>query len=172
MIAAHARNLGSGMALLCLSALAAAAASAPALDRSGAVRVGQRFAELAPRAAWKPMNAGPIGQCDYVEAGLLPTGVAMMVEDGRVVRFDVTDAGVAGPFGIRIGDSEASVRARLPAGYSVEPHHYGSDDGKDLYLTWHDPARGLAVRYETGEGSVTSMYWGSWDAVQLVEGCA
>lgn len=104
------------MALLCLSALAAAAASALALDRSGAVRVGERFAELAPRAAWKPMNAGPIGQCDYVEAGLLPAGVAMMVEDGRVVRFDVTDAGVVGPFGVRIGDSgPACVHACRPA---------------------------------------------------------
>ncbi|MBN6111151.1 hypothetical protein [Xanthomonas bonasiae] len=46
------------------------------------------------------------------------------------------------------------------------------DDGKDRYLTWRDPQHGLAVRYETGEGNVTSMCWGSWDAVQLVEGCA
>lgn len=114
MIAAHARNLGGGMALLCLSALAAAAASALALDRSGAVRVGERFAELAPRAAWKPMNAGPIGQCDYVEAGLLPAGVAMMVEDGRVVRFDVTDAGVVGPSAF--ASATAGQRACTPAG--------------------------------------------------------
>ncbi|UNU13314.1 hypothetical protein [Xanthomonas translucens] len=46
------------------------------------------------------------------------------------------------------------------------------DDGKDIYLTWRDPQPGLAVRYETGEGTVTSMYWGSRDAVQRVEGCA
>ncbi|MBN6100892.1 hypothetical protein JR064_01785 [Xanthomonas sp. CFBP 8703] len=46
------------------------------------------------------------------------------------------------------------------------------DDGKDRYLTWRDPQHGLAVRYDTGEGNVTSMCWGSWDAVQLVEGCA
>ncbi|WP_369975925.1 hypothetical protein [Xanthomonas bundabergensis] len=167
------RRLGGGIALLCASALASAAgaaAPAPALDRSGAVRIGQRFAELAPRAAWQRDNGGPIESCDYVHAGLLPADVAMMVLDGRVARFDVTDAGPAGPFGIRIGDSEATARARLPAGYRVEPHHYGGPD--DHYLTWRDPQGGLAVRYETGEGTVTSMYWGSWDAVQLVEGCA
>ncbi|WP_284567000.1 hypothetical protein [Xanthomonas graminis] len=46
------------------------------------------------------------------------------------------------------------------------------DDGNDLYLTWRDPQHGFAVRYDTGEGNVTSMYWGSWDAVQRLEGCA
>lgn len=163
---------GGGIALLCMSSLAVAAVAGSALDRSGAVRVGQRFSELAPQAAWKPLNAGPIGHCDYVQAGLLPDGVAMMVEDDRVVRFDISDAGPVGPFGIRVGDSEAAARARLPAGYSVQPHKYGRDGGTDLYLTWRDPQGEFALRYETGEGTVTSMYWGSWDAVQLVEGCA
>ena len=170
MSAQRLRSVGGGIALLCMSALAFAAVAPSGLDRSGGVRIGQSFAELEPRAAWKPFNVGPMGSCDFVEAGLLPAGVAMMVEDGRVVRFDVTDPGLAGPFGIRIGDSEAAARARLPAGYSVEPHHYGGPN--DHYLTWRDPQHGLAVRYETGEGNVTSMYWGSWDAVQLVEGCA
>ncbi|MCE4357311.1 hypothetical protein [Xanthomonas hortorum] len=171
MIERRMRSVVGGLALLSASALAVAAA-APALDRSGAVRVGQRFAELAPKAAWKHFNAGPIESCDYVEAGLLPAGVSMMLQDGRVARLDVTDAATVGPFGISIGDSEAAARARLPAGYRVEPHHYGDGDGNDLYLTGRDPQSGFAVRYETGEGSVRSMYWGTWDAVQLVEGCA
>ncbi|MFO3706003.1 hypothetical protein ACI6Q5_13750 [Xanthomonas codiaei] len=165
------RSVVGSFALLCASALATAAA-APALDRSGPVRVGQHFAELAPQAAWKRFNAGPIESCDYVEGGLLPAGISMMLQDGRVVRFDATDAATVGPFGIAIDDSEATARARLPAGYRVEPHHYGGDDGNDLYLTWRDPQSGFAVRYETGEGSVRAMYWGTWDAVQLVEGCA
>ncbi|MFC3564637.1 hypothetical protein ACFSYI_10255 [Xanthomonas dyei] len=172
MIAAQMRTLGGGVALLCMSALAFAAPPAPALDRSGAVRIGQRFSELEPRAHWAPLNAGPLGQCGHVEGGLLPSGVAMMVEADRIVRFDVNDPGAVGPFGIQVGDSEADARARLPAGYSVQPHKYGRDGGNDLYLTWHDPQGGFAVRYETGEGTVTSMYWGRWDAVQLVEGCA
>ncbi|MCC8538129.1 hypothetical protein ACDH70_20925 [Xanthomonas axonopodis pv. poinsettiicola] len=165
------RSVVGGFALLCASALAIAAA-APALDRSGPVRVGQHFAELAPQAAWKRFNAGPIESCDYVEGGLLPTGVSMMLQDGRVARFDVADETTVGPFGIFVGDSEATARAQLPAGHRVEPHHYGNGDGKETYLTWHDPHSGFAVRYEIGEGSVRAMYWGTWDAVQLVEGCA
>ncbi len=172
MIAAQLRTLGGGAALLCMSALALAATPAPELDRSGAVRVGQRFSELQARARWVPLNVGPMGPCGYVEAGLLPDAVSMMVEDDRIVRFDVSDRGAVGPFGIQVGDSEAAARARLPSGYSVQPHKYGRDGGNDLYLTWRDPQGGFAVRYETGEGTVTSMYWGSWDAVQLVEGCA
>ncbi|WP_166765407.1 hypothetical protein [Xanthomonas euroxanthea] len=171
MIERRMRSLVGGVALLSASALAVAAA-VPALDRSGPVRVGQRFAELAPQAAWKRFNVGPVESCDYVEAGLLPAGVSMMLQDGRVVRFDVTDAATVGPFGISVGDSETAARARLPAGYRVEPQHDGDGDGNDLYLTWRDPHSGFAVRYETGEGSVRLMYWGSWDAVQLVEGCA
>lgn len=160
------------MGLLCISALALAAPPASELARSGGVRVGQRFSELEPRAHWALLNAGPLGPCGHVEGGLLPNGVAMMVEDDRIVRFDVADAGPVGPFGVHVGDSEASTRARLPAGYSVQPHKYGGDRGNDHYLTWRDPQGEFAVRYETGEGTVTSMYWGSWDAVQLVEGCA
>jgi hypothetical protein len=46
------------------------------------------------------------------------------------------------------------------------------DGSKALDLTWRDPQHGRAVRYDTGEDNVTSMDWGSWDAVQLVENCA
>jgi hypothetical protein len=143
------RTLGGGAALLCMSALALAAAAALGTSQCGA-----------------------LGPCGYVEAGLLPDAVSMMVEDDRIVRFDVSDPGAVGPFGIRVGDSEAAARARLPSGYRVQPHKYGRDGGNDLYLTWRDPQGELAVRYETGEGTVTSIYWGSWDAVQLVEGGA
>ncbi|MBB3805953.1 hypothetical protein FHT03_000931 [Xanthomonas arboricola] len=138
------------------------------LDHAGSVRIGQEFAGLAPTAAWQRDESLTEG-CDYVREGALPRSVAMMVLDGRIVRFDISAAGAIGPYGIRVGDSEAVVRSRLPAGYSVEPHFYGGRD--DHYLTWRDPRHGLAVRYETGEGHVTSMYWGRWGAVQFVEGC-
>jgi len=167
--AALVRGLGVAL-LLCASASHAGEASAPALDRSGPVHVGQTFAELAARGGWQrdPDIASP--GCFYARAGTLPKGVDMMVLGDRVVRFDVGDKAVAGPFGIRIGDGEAAARGRLPAGYSVDPHAYG--DADDHYLTWRDPQGALAVRYETMRGKVSAMYWGSWDAVQFIEGCA
>ncbi len=168
MNAVAAALLGIGLALF--GTVAQAGDAAAVLDRAGAVRVGQTFAELAPHAAWQREEHSPTEGCEYVRAGTLPPSVAMMVTDGRVVRFDAGAAGTVGPFGVRIGDSEAAARARLPAGYSVEPHAYGGPG--DHYLTWRDPQRGLAVRYETGEGKVTSMYWGNWDAVQCIEGCS
>ncbi|SBV52270.1 hypothetical protein XBLMG947_3064 [Xanthomonas bromi] len=143
------------------------------LGRSaGAVRVGQRFVRLAPQADGQRVDASPIESGDDVEAGLLRAGVPMMLQDGRVARLDVCDATTVGPFGIASGDNEATARARLAAGYRAELHHDGAGDGNDRYLTCRDPQSGFAVRYETGEGSVRSMYAGTWDAVQLVEACA
>ena len=40
------------------------------------------------------------------------------------------------------------------------------------YLTWTDKKAGLALRLETLNGVVTSIYWGQPDAVELIEGCA
>ncbi len=75
--------------------------------------MGQRFIDLAPQATWKHFNAGQIEHCDYVEAGLLPAGVSMMLQDGRVAGFGVSNAATVGPFGSSVGDTEAAARARL-----------------------------------------------------------
>ncbi|WP_210238053.1 hypothetical protein, partial [Mesorhizobium sp. M8A.F.Ca.ET.207.01.1.1] len=40
------------------------------------------------------------------------------------------------------------------------------------YLTWQDPGSDLGIRVELFEGRVTQMYWGTSDAIELIEGCA
>ncbi len=149
-----------------------ASASQPELERldgAGSVRIGQKFKDLAGKADWKADEVGDPEFCTYYTGRLLPDGVSMMVEDGRVARFDVYGEAVAAPFGIRIGDAEEIAMKKLPKGVVVSQHHYG--DGGDHYLTWRKPRTHLAIRVEAMGGRVGGVYWGSWDSVQYVEGC-
>ncbi|WP_449467139.1 hypothetical protein [Stenotrophomonas humi] len=50
------------------------------------------------------------------------------------------------------------------------PHACASLDGD--YLTWTDEASRSAIRLETLNGRVTSIYRGQPEAFELIEGCA
>ena len=155
-----------------LAMQAPGALPAPGLDRAGSVAVGATFAELRSEGAWDAAGFGEgeaQGACEYYSGRLLPEGVSMMVEDGKVVRFDQATPLSTGPFGLRVGDSQATALAKLPAGVVVTAHHYEGEHGR--YLTWRAPGTDFAVRVETSGGQVGSFYWGLWTNVQYVEGC-
>jgi hypothetical protein len=151
-----------------------------ALDHAGDVLVGQRFSEVDADGEWHSAglsNDEPPGACEYYERGSLPEGVAMMVEDDHVQRFDLasidgsTEAiAQPGPFGLRLGMSEAEALKRLPPGSTRTPHAYDPETGH--YLTWQDPGSDLAIRLEIFDGMISTMYWGASGAVELIEGCA
>lgn len=149
-----------------------------ALDHAGEVLIGQPFSELQEEGAWHSagLHDATHGHCEYYERGTLPEGVAMMVQDGDVVRFDlapIDDSGQMavqpGPFGLRLGMPRAQVLQRLPAGASAQPYGDGPDAGESLL--WQDPGSDLAIRVEIVDGVVSSMYWGASGAVDLIEGC-
>ena len=107
----------------------------------------------------------------------LPPGVSMMTDDDRVVRFDLKPGDdpelpveQPGPFGLRIGMTRAQAMAQFPKPPVSSPHAYDGDQGE--YLTWQDPGSDLGIRLELFEGKVTRMYWGTSDAIELIEGCA
>ncbi|MCL7714127.1 hypothetical protein [Stenotrophomonas mori] len=151
----------------------------------GRLRVGAAFGKAPGDEAFKAagMREAMEGDCEYYDQGTLPDGLSMMVIADRIARFDVRgdgdpgerlDARPAGapavPFGLWVGMDVAAAKQRLPAGVVVSPHAYVSPDGD--YLTWTDGQAGLALRLETLNGVVTSIYWGQPDAVELIEGCA
>ncbi|WP_295573428.1 hypothetical protein [Stenotrophomonas maltophilia] len=149
-----------------------------ALDHAGDVLIGQRFSEVEAEGAWHSagLHEATQGRCEYYERGTLPEGVAMMVQDADVVRFDlapIDDSGQVviqpGPFGLRLGMARAEALQLLPRGATAQP--YGEDPEAGESLLWQDPGSDLAIRVEIVDGVVSRMYWGASGAVDLIEGC-
>lgn len=142
------------------------------LDHAGKVRIGEKLSAVKREAgdAKGASTSDDASGCGQVQSRLLPKGVSMMVEDGIVVRFEIVEGTARDPFGVGIGDNEASALKKLPRGIVVGPGFSG--DKHDHVLTWRAARGNLALRVETTAGKVTMLYWGSWKAVQYVEGCA
>ncbi|HEL2980083.1 TPA: hypothetical protein UMB92_002958 [Stenotrophomonas maltophilia] len=149
-----------------------------ALDHAGDVLIGQQFGEVQADGLWHSagLHEATQGRCEYYERGTLPEGVAMMVQDGDVVRFDlapIDDSGQvvvqSGPFGLRLDMPRAQALERLPPGATAQP--YGDDPEAGESLLWQDPGSDLAIRVEIVDGVVSRMYWGASGAVDLIEGC-
>lgn len=164
---------------------AAAANTGTDLSQVGTLRIGAPFGNAPGDKAFVSagMREAMEGDCEYYDKGSLPDGMAMMVIADRIARFEVdaTDdpgvrvtappAGAAAlPYGLWVGMTVAEAKQRLPDGVVTSPHAYNSPNGE--YLTWTDKAAKLALRLETLDGLITSIYWGQPDAVELIEGCA
>jgi hypothetical protein len=162
-------------------------AAAPAADlaRFGELRIGAPFGKAPGDEAFVSAGMRELmeGDCEYYDKGTLPEGMSMMVLGDHIARFEVdvmddpsirVDAPAADapalPFGLWVGMSVTEAKTRLPEGVVTSPHAYASPDGE--YLTWTDKANKLALRLETLNGLVTSIYWGQPEAVELIEGCA
>lgn len=155
------------------------------LGQVGELRIGAPFGKAPGDKAFVSagMREAMEGDCEYYDKGSLPEGMSMMVIADRIARFEVDavdDPGervsappagaVALPYGLWVGMTVSEAKQRLPAGVVTSPHAYNSPNGD--YLTWTDKDAKLALRLETLNGLVTSIYWGRPDAVELIEGCA
>lgn len=181
--AAPAAPATSGAAAPAPAAKPAASASVE-LAQVGELHIGAPFGKAPGDKAFisAGMREAMEGDCEYYDKGSLPEGMSMMVIADRIVRFEVDAAGDPGqhvaaapagaalPFGLWVGMTVTEAKQRLPAGVVTSPHAYNSPNGD--YLTWTDKAAKLALRLETLDGLVTSIYWGQPDAVELIEGCA
>ncbi|MGV8959283.1 MAG: hypothetical protein ACOH1V_02720 [Stenotrophomonas sp.] len=151
----------------------------------GELRIGAPFGKAPGDKAFVSAGMRELmeGDCEYYHKGTLPEGMSMMVIGDRIARFQVDAVGdptlwvtarpvgaPAAPFGLWVGMTVAEAKQRLPAGVVTSPHAYSSPEGD--YLTWTDKTARLALRLETLNGRVTSIYWGQPDAVELIEGCA
>lgn len=177
------------------TATAAAAPAAPAaaartnaasvLGQLGELRINAPFGKAPGDAAFVSAGMRELmeSDCEYYDGGTLPKGMSMMVIADKVARFEVDVADDPGnqrdappadapalPYGLWIGMTALEAKRRLPPDVVTSPHAYTSPDGD--YLTWTDKASKLAIRLETLNGLVTSIYWGQPEAVELIEGCA
>lgn len=99
----------------------APAVASVALDHAGDVLVGQHMSDVKHLGSWE--SQGAIETCEYFTGKGLPPGVSMMVDDGRIVRFDLdqdededaeTPVAQPGPYGLRIGMTRAQALAQFP----------------------------------------------------------
>jgi hypothetical protein len=96
-------------------------------------------------------------------------GLWFMISNDRVVRIEVTAAGITTKSGLGVGDSDDRVKELFPT-VEVTPHKYVAPDGN--YLTVWSASHKAAVRFETLQGKVTSFYAGQVPQVEYVEGCS
>jgi hypothetical protein len=142
-------------------------------DGYGDLRFGMDEAEAAK--AWggelKPLPAAS-EPCHYLTPKWVkvPADFALMIEDGRFVRYDVGTDREAAPGGGRVGVTRAEIEQRYP---NVEhrPHKYV--EGAAV-LRVVDPAGGKGVLvFETDvAGKVTAWRAGVAPQVDYVEGCS
>jgi len=139
----------------------------------GPLRIGMTVAAAASALhSPSPSIVGLDTACAYVHFDAAPPGMRIMVTDGTVVRIEVDSSTVPTGLGVRVGDSEAHVKALYGSRVSVEPHKY-LPGGHYLVVSPIPPTdSNFRLIFETDGSRVTSYRAGQLPQVQWVEGCA
>jgi hypothetical protein len=137
----------------------------------GPVKIGMSVEQAAQALGTKLVAEGPVDdpECHYVRPEPEVEGLWFMISNDRVVRIEVTAAGITTKSGLGVGDSDDRVKELFPT-VEVTPHKYVAPDGN--YLTVWSASHKAAVRFETLQGKVTSFYAGQVPQVEYVEGCS
>lgn len=140
------------------------------LTGAGAFTPGMPLAAARSRIPNLEAPAAPAEGCDYASIAGTDRKLSFLIVDDKLARFDVSTTDVATDLGIRIGDSEAKVKAAYGANVIVQPHKY--TNGR--YLIVNNPADTMiALVFETDSTSnVTRYRLGTKPVVQWVEGCS
>ena len=138
----------------------------------GPVKIGDTVQQAQKALGKKLVSDGPVDtpECYYLRPEPAVEGLWFMINNGRVVRVEVTAPGITTRSGLGVGTDEAQVKETLGKGVEVTPHKYVAPDGN--YLTLWSADKKRAVRFETLQGKVTSFYAGRKPEVQFVEGCS
>lgn len=141
-------------------------------DGYGPVRFGMTEAEV--RAAWNGSlrDDGAGAACHYLQPdGEQPTAhFALMIENGRFVRYDVGNPDELAPGGGKVGLAVEEIRALYPGRVEARPHHY-VEGGQYLRVPASE-GEGWLVFETDAEGKVTSWRAGVEPQVDYIEGCA
>ncbi len=132
----------------------------------GPLRVGQTIAEASTAVGGG--FSGGAGSCTYAVWPKAPTGVAVMLANGRVVRIEVRSGTIATAAGARIGDSEARINSLYPGRVTSSPHKYNPGGH---YMAIRAPNASNRIVFETDGSRVTNYRAGRSPEVEQVEGC-
>jgi len=163
----------------CLLAVLPAAANARVTARSklstaglGTIKVGMTKAQAERAGGIRLVYQGPaMHGCRYIRPRNRYIRASFMLIRGRIVRTDVWRRGIRTVSGVRVGDSEASVRRRFAGRLRITPHAY--TNGRYLEFIPRDRVdRNRRVIFETTNGRVSAMRAGRLPEVRYIEGCA
>jgi hypothetical protein len=115
-------------------------------------------------------DAGPDaepGDCHYALSESDLPGIGFMVEDGKIVRIDVSKGSYRTTSGGHIGLTEDEIQALYPK-IRTEPHPY---DNVGHYLILTSPDQQFALLFETNGKVVTDFRIGKRDPVGYIERC-
>jgi hypothetical protein len=135
----------------------------------GTLRIGTPVAALRRMGATGENYPDPEIDCSYWRTPRWP-GLLMMVSGGRVVRIETEDRRYRTASGARVGMTEAEIRRLYGSAIQVQPHPYTGPQGHYLVYRARGEPYGLIV--ETDGDRATQVRVGTWEAVQLIEGCS
>jgi hypothetical protein len=140
-------------------------------DSYGPLRVGMTVAQ-ASTALGGGIAApkGYSGGCGYAVLVKAPSGLAVMLNDGKIARFEIRSGGIKTTEGARIGDSETRIKSLYAGRVTSTPHKYVTGGH---YLTVVPPGSDLGIRivFETDGSKVTEYRSGKTPEVEQVERC-
>lgn len=112
-----------------------------------------------------------LGECYYVLPEGGPDGLSFMVNEGTVVRAEVSPPStIRTREGLGVGSTEADVRKVWGSKVTERPHKY--TDGKYLVITDERNVERQLLFETDGDGVVTTMRAGLLPEVRWVEGCS
>lgn len=142
------------------------------IDRFGPVIVGMTPKEASAKLGIPIAPIDPPDEdesaCFYIFPKGMSADIGFMVEEGRITRIDILSKRISSMNGIRIGDSENSVRKAFSGKFKEEVHPYLGKEGKYLII---EPTPGFGFIFETDKGIITFFRSGKMKSVQYIEGC-
>ena len=144
-------------------------------DGYGPVRVGMTVPQ-AERALGVPLvaadDSGPADGCWHLKAAEGHDGLHLMIQNGRVTRASLWDAGteIRTPKGVTVGDPEETVVRRYGPRLQRSPHAYAGPQAS--YLTYWTEFGRRGVRFETDDNRRVTAIHGGDETIRLIEGCS
>ncbi|MFL5611891.1 MAG: hypothetical protein ACJ78G_14405, partial [Gemmatimonadaceae bacterium] len=91
----------------------------------GPLRVGMTVAQAASALGGGfGAPAGYSGGCGYAVLVKAPRGLAVMLEDGKIARFEIRSGGITTAEGARVGDTESRIKSLYAGRLTTTPHKY------------------------------------------------